>query len=156
MPKTAVAMLATVLAAGLIAAGCGGDDDDDTAAATPTPGGEPPSKSEFIQEADAICSEGDQEIDQAAEQLGPGRPSDQELEQFTTGTLVPGIQQQIDDLRALTPPAGDEEEISQFLDSAQQALDELEQDPALLLSGDDPFVEVRQFGERYGFEACAQ
>ena len=162
MPRTAVTLLAAVLAVGLVAAGCGGDDDEDTTTAATTTeteaaGGEPLSKSGFIEQADQICREGDQEIDQEAEQLGLGRPSDQELEHFTTDTLVPGIQQQIDDLRALTPPEGDEEQITQFLDSAQKALDRLEQDPSLLLrESGDPFAEVRQLGEEYGFEDCAQ
>jgi hypothetical protein len=165
MPSTAVALLAAVLAAGLIAVGCGGDDDEDTTAAATTTGatgatgaagGVPPSKSEFIRQADQICKQGDQEIDQAAQQLGPGRPSDEQLEQFATETLVPGIQGQIDDIRALTPPPRDEQQITEFLDSAQDALDQLEQDPSLLLrESGDPFKETTQLARDYGFEDCA-
>jgi len=147
--------LAIVLAAGLIIAGCGGDDEDTTTAATTTVG-EPLSKSEFIQEADAICNESQQNIDFTAEQLGPGRPSREELERFTNQTLVPEIQQQIDGVSALTPPEGDEQRITKFLDMAQEALDRVKQDPSLLQGGEDPFKETEQLAEDYGFQACAR
>jgi hypothetical protein len=137
MPKTAVALLATVLAAGLIAAGCGGDDDDDTtAAATATTGGEPPSKSEFIEQGDEICAEANQELQQAN----------------TAQEVADNIQGQIDGLRALTPPEGDEEEIAQILDTAEEGVDELseaerpEQTPGL--------AEAARMLREYGFKEC--
>jgi hypothetical protein len=76
----------------LVAAGCGGDDDDDTTAATTgetaVAGGEPPSKEEFIAEADAICKQGDREINQAGrETFGEEQPSQEEQEQFVTATV---------------------------------------------------------------------
>jgi hypothetical protein len=49
--------------------------------------------------------QGDKELDQAgAQAFGKGRPSKQEIEQFASDTLVPNIQGQIDDVRALPPP----------------------------------------------------
>jgi hypothetical protein len=167
MPKVSVGLLAAVLAAGLIAAGCGGDDDEDTTAATTTEagatgatgaaGGEPLSKSEFVEQADRICRQGDQEIQQAAQELGPGRPSDQEVEQFATETVVPNIQEQIDGIRQLTPPKGDEEEVNAIVDAAQEGVDMLEADPSLLLQGPDAggaFAEANRLAQQYGLEAC--
>lgn len=161
-------LLALALAAGLIAAGCGDDDDETTTtsstttAATGATGatgaatGEPLSQAEFIKEADAICAAGDKKINAAGQQLGPGKPSDQEFEQFTTETLVPEIQAQIDAIRALTPPEGDEDEVSAILDAAQGAVDQLDQDPSLLneQSGDDPFKEANQLAKDYGLKEC--
>jgi alkanesulfonate monooxygenase SsuD/methylene tetrahydromethanopterin reductase-like flavin-dependent oxidoreductase (luciferase family) len=90
-------VLAVIGVGALVAAGCGGDDDETPTAAL--------SKQEFITQADAICTKGDQKLDRAgSEAFGKERPSKQEVEQ------------------------GDEEQVSAFLDSAQRALDEVEQD----------------------------
>jgi hypothetical protein len=42
---------------------------------------------------------------------------------------------------------GDEEQVSAFLDSAQQALDKVEKDPSLISQrGQDPFAETTKLG----------
>jgi hypothetical protein len=163
-------MLAGALAAGLIAAGCGGDDDETTTAAT-TPetgatgatgaaGGEPLSKQEFIAQADEICREGDRQIDQEAEEFFGDLEQDPgaaELEEFATATVIPNIQQQIDDLRSLTPPEGDEDEVSAILDAAQEGVDEIEADPAILDEGPDAggaFAEANRLAQGYGLKEC--
>ena len=148
MRKTWMVLAVIEVGAALIAAGCGGDDDETTTAAL--------SKQEFITQADAICTRGDKKLDRAgSETFGKERPSKQEVEQFASDTLVPNIQGQIDDVRALTPPQGDEEQVNAFLDSAQRALDEIEQDPSLLSQGGDPFGETSKLGKEFGFEECA-
>lgn len=160
-------LLGLALAAGLLAAGCGDDDDDTTTAATTTTTeagatgatgaatGEPLTKAEFIKQADAACTAGDKRIDAAFRDLGSGQPSDQEIEQVVTDTVVPEIQGEIDAIRALTPPEGDEDEVSAILDAAQEALDEIEQDPSSLQSG-NPFKEANQLGQDYGLKVCGQ
>ena len=163
-------LLALALAAGLIAAGCGDDDDDTTATTTSTtaaatgatgatgPTGEPLTKDEFIAQADAICESSDKDIEAAAEDLfsGGANPGQAEEEAFVTGTLVPGVQQQLDAIRALTPPEGDEDEVNAVLDSAQEGLDELEDDPSLLGTPQNPLNESTKLAKEYGFEACGQ
>jgi hypothetical protein len=159
-------MLVCAVACGVIAAGCGGDDaDDGTTAATTGPtgttgaaGGEPLAKEAFINEADAICAKGDHEIDrQAAKAFGTEEPTEQEIEQFGTDTVAPNIQRQIDDIRALTPPEADEEEVAQILDAAQNGIDEIEQDPSLLNQGSDAggaFAEANRLAGSYGMDDC--
>ena len=73
-------LLAGLLATGLIAAGCGGDDDDDGG-----DGGEALTKEEFLTEGNAICEEGNAELQQASTELqgGPGSPG---LDAFITDT----------------------------------------------------------------------
>ena len=162
------ALLAVALAAGLVAAGCG-DDDDDTAATTSaatTTGatgatgatGEPLTKEQFVTEADAICKAGDKKIDQAAnETFSGGQPSQQEQEQFVTEDVVPNIQAQVDGIRALTPPEGDEEDVAAILDAAQAAIDQVQSDPGALTEGsDDPFTEANQLAKDYGLKVCGQ
>jgi hypothetical protein len=170
MPRTATAMLAASLAAGLIAAGCGDDDEDTTTAATTTEtgatgatgvaGGEPLSKSEFIRQADEICREGDRQIDQRAEDFFGGLeqdPGSAELEEFASEVVIPNIQQQIDEIRSLTPPEGDDDEVSAILDAAQEGLDELEADPSSIDEGPDAggaFAEANRLAQDYGLKEC--
>jgi len=143
--------LAAMLLIAVFLAACG--DDEESEAAEPLP------KAEFVDQANEICEQGDTEIDQAAEEtFTGGRPSPEQIEGFASETLVPSIQGQIDDIEALGAPEGDEEQIQEFLDKAQQALDELEADPSLLAASEgaqDPFAEVNQLADDYGLTACA-
>jgi len=167
-------MLALVLAAGLIAAGCGGDDDETTttsstttaAGATGATGatgagtGEPLSQDEFITQADKACAAADKAIDEAAGETfsGGGQPSKQEQEQFVTDSVVPSFEDTIEDIKALTPPEGDEDQINEFLDAAEQALTEIEDDPGSITEEggpDDPFAEVNELAADYGLKDCA-
>jgi hypothetical protein len=139
---------AAVLAAGLVVAGCG-DDDDETEAAL--------SETEYLAQANEICKTGEREIEQAAEESFKGRASEAEVEEFAAETIVPSIQGQIDDIRALTPPADQADEFEAFVDDAQAALDELEADPSLITQGAsaDPFAEVNAEAEQLGLDRCA-
>jgi hypothetical protein len=161
------AVTALVLAAGLIAAGCGDDDDEPTTAATTTTteagatgatgavSGEPLSHEEFVTQADAICKAGDKEIDSEAQQIfSGGEPSEAEQEQFVTETVIPNVQEQVDGIAALTPPGGEEEEVQAIVDAANDALAEIEQDPAAFVSGSNPFAEANRLARDYGLEVC--
>ena len=162
-----IGVLALALAAALIAAGCGDDDETTTTAAAPTTTtsgatgatgatGEALSKDEFIKQADQICADGDKSINEAFNALGSGEPSQQEQQQVVTDTVVPEIQGEIDGISALTPPAGDEEEVSAILDAAQSAVDQTKEDPTLLTQGQDPFQEANQLAKEYGLKVCGQ
>ena len=132
-----------------VAAGCGGEDEE-----TSTAPAAAQTKEEFISQADEICARGDQEIEQAGQALGQGRPAPEELEQFSTETLIPNIQGQIDDLRALQPPPELEPQVTEFLDTAQEELDQLEQDPSKL--GPEAFAGAGKQAEEIGFQNCAR
>jgi hypothetical protein len=165
MAMRSAALLAAALAAGLIAAGCGDDDETTTSAATTTAStgatgatgatGEALTKQEFIKQADQICASGDKTINEAFNGLGNGQPSDQEFEQVITDTVVPEVQGEIDGIRALTPPAGDEDAVSAILNAAQGALDEVKDDPSVLQDQQgDPFQEANQLAKDYGLKEC--
>lgn len=150
MKRNALLMLAGALAAGLIAVGCGGNDDESsdtgTEAAVLT-------KEEFIVQANAICEAGNAEINQAgeAQQGAPGTP---EFDAFVTDTLVPNVQGQIDDIRALGIPEEDADQVNGLLDEAESILDEIAADPASVTQG-DPFAPINQGLEDYGLTTCA-
>lgn len=127
---------------------CGGGDDAPSSAEP-----EPLTKAEFVTQAEEICAEGNQELEAAAEQFS-AQPSEEEITQFAEDELVPNIQQQHDDIAALGAPEGDEDEVQAILDSLQEGIDAVEQDPASLLSG-DPFAEASDLADSYGLPKCA-
>ncbi|MDP9228733.1 MAG: hypothetical protein M3M99_06705 [Actinomycetota bacterium] len=145
-------LLALALAIGLIAAGCGDDDDDGDS-------GDALTKQEYIAQGNAICEQGDQEIEAAFEQAAPAntQPTPEQIESVVTETLIPSVQGQIDDLKALPAPEGDEDTLNAIYDDAQTALDGIEADPASVASEDspDPFADVNQRIGEYGLTACA-
>jgi hypothetical protein len=148
-----------LLASALIAAGCGGDDDGDTTTTTTgvtgtTGNAEAPTKQEFIKQADEICTEGSQELTTAlSEELGTEQPSDEEIEQFVSDSVVPVLREQFAELRALTPPEGDEEEVDRVFTAAEDAVDELEEDPGLVVESGS-FEEADRLARNYGFKTC--
>jgi hypothetical protein len=154
MKRNALILIAGLLATGLIAAGCGDDDDDGDN------GGEALTKEEFLAEGNAICAEGNAELDAAAQELfqSGGRPTPEELETFATDNLVPSVQGQIDDIRALEAPEGDEDTINSLLDQAEDVLAEVEADPEGTLGpqASDPFAEVNTELQDYGLTTCGQ
>jgi hypothetical protein len=148
MKRNALWLLAAVLATGLIAAGCGDDDDDDG-------GEESISKEDFVAQGNQICEEGDAEIDAAAEEtFGNAEPSQEEVDAFVNDSVVPGIQGQIDDLRDLGAPEGDEDELDGIYEDAEAALSDIEADPTLVQGDQDPFADVSQRLSDYGLTAC--
>ena len=153
MKRSVILSTIAALAIGVVAAGCGGDGNDDESSSTGTEAAAL-TKDEFVQEANAICKQGEAELDQAGQEL-QGGPNSPEFEAFITDTLVPNIQGQIDDIRALGIPEEDADEVNGYLDEAEARLDEVEADPALLTSGEDPFAEVNKKVGAYGLTECA-
>ncbi len=150
MPRTLLPVLLLSLSSMLVA--CGGGDGEGSS--TPEPEAEPLSKAEFVEQADKICADGNQEIRTAAEEF-PAEPSDEEITRFAEDVLVPNIQQQHDDIAALAPPEGDEDAVQGILDALQEGIDVVEEDPATLLSSDDPLAEASDLAEAYGLVECA-
>jgi hypothetical protein len=145
MPRTMMVLVMVGVCAALVAAGCGGDDE------------EAPTKEEFITQADQICTDGDQQINEEAENVFEGQPSKAEQQAFIEDTVIPETQAQIDGIRDLTPPEGDEDEITAIVDAADQGIDEIEADPAALTQrGDNPLAEASQLASEYGMKACGQ
>ena len=142
-------LLVGALAAGAIVAGCGGDDDD---------GGDPLTKQEFVTQADQICIDGDAKISkEATKTFAQGQPSTDEQVAFIEDTVAPATQAQIDGIRELTPPEGDEDQVTAILDSADEGIDEIESDPAALTEGgSNPLGEASQLASEYGMKACGQ
>jgi len=146
---------ALALALGLIAAGCGDDDggDGETEGTGTNGAAASLTKAEFVEQGNEICRQGNEEVEQAGQALTQGDVA--EFNAFVLGTLVPSIQRQINDIRALGIPEGDEKLINGILDDAEADLKRLEADPSLLQRQDsDLFADVDQRLDDYGLTDC--
>jgi hypothetical protein len=145
----------------LAVAGCGGGDD--TSSTTGTSGasgvtGTALTETEFVSQANAICKAGDKDVNAAAQDtFGGQQPTDAQVEQFATETLVPSIQGQIDGIRALVPPEDIADDVTTFLDDAEAALGQIQDDPSLLQASNNegPFADVNKQADALGLTSCA-
>jgi hypothetical protein len=141
----------TVVTFVVVGAGCGDDE-------------ERLSEEEFLEQGNAICEEGNDEIDAAIEEIVPDESTEPSIEEVITvyeETLIPSVQRQIDELRELNPPEDIEDDIEDLLDDADAAVEEsserLEEDPeAFVTSDEDPFAEVNARAEELGLTACGE
>jgi hypothetical protein len=139
---------ALAIGVGLGATGCGSD--------TLT-------ESEFTDEANAICAEGDAQLNNASVEyvqswnLGPyDEPTLEQLQGLVDDVLVPEIEAQLDELRALDAPGDIQDELDAVLDEMQRVLDEFAQDPSAAVSGEDPFeAEVDPQLDELGLHQCS-
>ena len=107
--------------------------------------------------SNAICKAGNKKIDAAADETFKGnqRPSNAQLEEFATETVVPNIQGQVSDVRELEPPAEDQEQITEFLDEAQGEIETIKGDPASLFTDTSSFEKANDLARAYGLDECA-
>lgn len=151
MKKLTITM-AAALAAGLIAAGCGGDDGNDDASSDTGTEAAALTHEQFVTQANQICKEGNAELNAAGEQSNP-KPGTPEFDAFVTDTLVPNIQGQIDDIRALGIPEEDAA-VNDTLDKAELIVQDISEDPSAILDG-DPFAPINKDLTDAGLTECA-
>jgi hypothetical protein len=128
------------------AAGCGGGDDDKSL-----------SRAEYLKQGNAICKKGNAEIDAAGRKVANGgRPTPAQIKAFATGTLIPNVEAQIKDLRALKAPKEDADKFSALYDEADAALERIKGNPALVAADGpaDPFFAVNKKASAYGLTEC--
>ena len=104
-----------------------------------------------------ICSTANEALDaEAAELFGDGgEPSQADQEDFIAAVLVPSIQGQIEAIRTLGEPEEGAEELDTVLTEAEDALEEVEDDPSVLAEGSDPFQDINDQMKELGAPACA-
>jgi hypothetical protein len=110
-PRTTAAVLALALAVGLLLAGCGGGGDETGSSGDTQP------VDQLVSQADAICTDADKQRPANPPALG-ANPSPQELKSaasFLQDDLTV-TQHTLDQLSALAPPEGLEDEWSTVLD----------------------------------------
>jgi maltose-binding protein MalE len=154
LSKRFIAVLVGVLALAALVAGCGSSSGDSTTASL--------SKAEFIKQGDAICQKGNKEIETGFEAFMKengikGEPSKAQGVEISETVLIPSIETQSEELRALGAPSGEEGEISAMLDALDEGVEEAEEDPeALLASESDPFGPANKMASEYGLKVCGR
>lgn len=153
MNKALLAVLAAFALLAAVVAGCGGDDDSETTATI--------TKAELIKQGDQICEKANEQSETEAEEFAEEndftleKASDEQLEEAVAEVLVPNLNGQIEDIRALGAPEGDEEQVDEILTSLEGAADEIEEDPSVVFDG-EVLKEPSKLAEAYGFEVCGE
>ena len=146
-----LAVAGIVLAGVFAVAGCGGGDGG---------GGEALTKEEWIAQADEICAEANTQIDAL------GEPASLEEVADYSAKATEISRAQLEELRALTPPEGDEALIDEALGLVGQLIDEAAKLEDAAKEGDvtrineivaaiDPIDErADQLAQDYGLQEC--
>ena len=172
MSSRLAASLAVLGAITMIGMGCGGgDDSSSTSGSTATESSTVASsgdKAEFIKAAEALClkkRQGSFERIAAYEKKhgSEGLPPAVLGQKAIRAVVLATIDEEIDGLRALEPPAGEEEEVEALLASLQKTLEKarsrtkklaVQQAPAALISA--VFHAADKELKAYGLLACAK
>jgi hypothetical protein len=149
-----VAAIGVTVAVGLGGAGCGSSHSS-SAATKPAL-----SKGQFIAQGNAICAHGNQALASAQKTLektiGNHAPTPAQVTAYVNGVFAPLIQSQIDQIRALGAPSGEQAAWAHMLDLAQTELNTVKSNPAATAGGNThPFANFALLAHRYGLTACA-
>lgn len=157
MSKRFTVLLATVVAFAAIAAGCGSSSDDSTEVVVLT-------KTEFIEQGDAICVKGSKQIEKEADEFAEdndvdtANPKTEDQEEVITTVVGPALQTQAEELDALGAPEGEEEAVAAIVEALEDGAAELEEDPGALLGENvsNPLEEAEKLASEFGFKECGQ
>jgi hypothetical protein len=165
MSKRFIATLAAALAIVVLVAGCGGGSDSSDSTAADTGGADTSdapalSKAEFIKQGDEICAETGQKLQEGITDfssengLDEGEPSEEQAEELVTEVILPLIQEQAEEIDALGAPKGEEAEVEEIVAGLEEAVDEGLEDPSIATGSDNPFADVDQRSQDFGFNVC--
>jgi hypothetical protein len=156
----ALALLLTLIAMGVLAVGCGddsssGSSDDGTVETSSL------SKTEFVKQANAICAESNEDLfTRLGAYLNKNASSSKTPEEVAADAMrqavLPGVEQQIEEIRELGAPSGDEEQIEAFLVAQEGSVESLKQQRSVSLNTDvsSAFKRAGQLAQRYGIQEC--
>jgi len=153
--------LAAVLA--VAAAGCGSDEEGSDAAVQSDGGSlatSPLSKEEYVTRASAACMKRRRrlvpEISVYLEKKSGKELSSGNFAPVVKDVVVPAFEAEVEAVRALGAPEGDEEEIEAMLADQEAAIEAVRRmrNPRSFRDLEEPFADVSQRLEDYGFAAC--
>ena len=159
-----VALIAVLAAAALAAAGCGSSDDSTTDDGT-TGSTASLTKAEFVTQGNEICAAGNEELEAGIEEFaeenglsGNDQPSEEQVEELATDILIPSVAKQVEGIRDLGAPSGEEKEVDAFLNKAEKTVAEVEKDPTLITDedGPSPFESVNREATSLGLITCGE
>jgi len=121
-------------------------------------GGERLTEEEFVTAANEACTEGNETIQEAADEISASgqQPGEEQLEGFIV-SIVDAIQGQIDAIDELNPPEDMEEDVNALVAELQSSVDEIEeQGTAALQSEENPFSDANEMAGDLGLTVCAE
>ena len=116
---------------------------------------------EFVAKGNASCVAGEKkqnvEFMAFAKKHGirKGR-TDQAQRQLVDAVFVPNIQSQIDSVKALGAPSGQEQKVASALEAAQEALNKVKAKPDIAFSKPSPFKAAGEQLHALGLTECAK
>lgn len=152
MRRTSAPLLtALALTCGLGLASCSSNDGADVVGppeTTPVL-----SKSDFVIQANAVCTDAEREIIgfQTGDEDSPPSGASGEQRNELLGEITPVAQRAIDELRALTPPPEDSAMITSGIDRMQATLDAAQTNPTAII---DPIGISGPELNAYGLTSC--
>ncbi len=180
LSKWGFVAVAAVLVALYSAAGCGGSDESATGSSGGSSSGGTDvaveevtvetgslSKATFIKQAKSICAKTWKRFEKELfgafeeEQNNPPKPTEPSRQNVFFETGFPEVyQQMIDEISEIGAPAGDEEEITAFLEALQKLLNESSEDPEgfnkSFLETELSFGKANQLANAYGLNGCLE
>ncbi len=143
----------------------GGADSSDSQEIAETP---PPTKSTFIKQADAICSKGKREVEselgsylekEGIKEIGESGESPSETKAHEVEVIetigIPALDRQLDELKALAAPSGDEAKVNAYLSAVEDGIERGAEEPQTLFrSADKIFAESDKLAGDVGFKVC--
>jgi hypothetical protein len=145
--------VAAAVAVALIATGCGGGGDSATSTVSI-------SKAAFIKKVDAVCQKGTERMQRAIlvflkEHKNVRRPNKAQSEKLVGTAIVPSVETELKELKALDVPEGDEERVKAIISALEEGLETAEDNPEAVVGSSDAVFGIsgRLAGE-YGAEVC--
>jgi hypothetical protein len=147
--------LMTPLIVGVCVAGCGSSSStttETTAAIT---------KAEFVTKGNAVCVKGEKaqeaEINAYIKKNGleKQKPTKAQNVEIVETVLAPNIQSQIDGVKALGAPSGEEQQVNSALELSQQTLEKIEANPELAFGKGNAFAAAGKQLHALGLKECA-
>lgn len=155
MGKQLIAVLAGIVAVALIAAGCGSSSDKTEVTASSL------TKAEFIKKADAICSKGEKQIQGEFVAYATGHkeeleePTEESFATLADTIIVPGVEQEIEEIRSLGAPKGDEEKVEAILASLEEGIEKADGTPRVMVENtSEVFAKSGKLAKQYGLQVC--
>lgn len=144
--RALAAVLTVLLGCGLLA-GCQEEPE-------PTPAKESPklSQERFLERGNEICVKGNKALDRRGADVDTSTPA--KAQQAVRSIIVPGIREQVADLRALRGPGKLERRLDPVLDETDRILDFLSEDPERYADADLLFAGVNKDLTNLGLDAC--
>jgi hypothetical protein len=119
-------------------------------------------KAAFVKKGNAICAKSEEEVAAGVEKLAKEnnalekKPlSAKQMEAVAGEVLVPTVRKQLNEIRALGIPSGDEQEVEAIFAAVEEGIEKTEEDPsAFAEGGSGPFVKANKLAREYGLTVC--